>query len=87
MDIVAARWVLDQPAVAAVILGIGKVARAQHNRALFKLTLDAEDRAQIEAQLAHMTRLAGDMYDLERDESGHHVKVIKTNLQKAAPQT
>ncbi len=87
IDLVAARWVLDQPAVAAVILGIGKVSRAQHNRGLFALRLDEDDHARIEQQLARHTQLAGDMYDLERDEQGHHVKVIKTNLQNVARPT
>ncbi len=77
---IAARWVLDQPAVSAIILGVGSTSRATQNGSIGLLQLDDDDRAQIAAQLATHSVVPGDPYDLERDERGHHARLIKTNL-------
>ena len=47
IDAIAARWVLDQPTVAAIILGIGSCSRAEKNLALGEIQLDDEDRRSI----------------------------------------
>jgi len=77
---VAARWVLDQPHVAAVILGIGSRSRARENLTLASLRLDREDRQAISARLQAQAIPAGDMYELERDPGGPHTRIIKKNL-------
>lgn len=77
---VAARWVLDQPAVAAIVLGVGSRSRAPQNALLGTLQLDDEDRHRILTQLDSLIIPPGDMYDLERDSGGPHSKIIKTNL-------
>lgn len=82
MELIAARWIMDQPGVAAVILGVGSRSRAALNRSLSAIELDAEDRQSIRAQLGRQTIPAGDLYDLERDESGPHARIIKTDLQR-----
>jgi aryl-alcohol dehydrogenase-like predicted oxidoreductase/enamine deaminase RidA (YjgF/YER057c/UK114 family) len=62
---VATRWVLDQPAVAAVIVGarLGEREHRADNLGAFAVALDAEDRAIIDAALAATTRLPGDCGD------------------------
>lgn len=80
IDAVAARWVLDQPAVAAIILGTGSTSRAQKNVGIGALTIDDEDRQKISNHLAYQPIPRGDMYDLERDPQGSHAKIIKTDL-------
>jgi len=62
---VAARWVLDQPAVAAVIVGarLGQREHRHDNLRVFTFTFDAEDRDMIDAALARSTRIAGDCGD------------------------
>ena len=82
MALVAARWVLDQPGVKAVILGVGTRSRAAQNRRLTTLVLDNEDREMIRRQLNRQKMPPGDMYDLERDENSPHSAIIKTNLQQ-----
>jgi len=82
LEMVAARWVLDRPAVRAIILGTGTRSRAAQNQALAELKLDEEDLQQIQRQLDRMTIPAGDMYDLERDENSEHSGIIKTDLQQ-----
>lgn len=83
IDLVAAKWVLGRAAVKAIILGTGNRSRAANNINLAQLELDAEDLQAIERQLARQTIPAGDMYDLERDETGVHAGIIKTDLQQA----
>jgi aryl-alcohol dehydrogenase-like predicted oxidoreductase len=83
IDLVAARWVLDQAAVKAIILGTGTRSRASRNMKLAQLALDAEDRQAIGEQLARQKIPAGDMYDLERDATGIHASIIKTDLQQS----
>ena len=83
VDAVAARWVLDQPAVAAIILGIGSTSRAQGNAGIGTLTFDDEDRQEINDHLASQPIPDGDMYDLERDPQGPHAKIIKSDLRDA----
>ena len=62
---VATRWVLDHPAVAAVIVG-ARITENEHradNARLFTFALDAEDRARLEAAFAATTPIPGDCGD------------------------
>lgn len=81
---VAARWVLDRPGVAAIILGTGTRSRISENKALGRLRLDEEDRLAINQHLRRQPVPPGDMYDLERDPDGPHVQIIRMNLSDAA---
>ena len=62
---VASRWVLEQPAVAAVIVGarLGESEHRADNLRLFSFALDEEDRARIDAALAQAGRIPGDCGD------------------------
>jgi aryl-alcohol dehydrogenase-like predicted oxidoreductase/enamine deaminase RidA (YjgF/YER057c/UK114 family) len=62
---VATRWVLDQPAVAAVIVGarLGEREHRADNLRVFSFAFDAEDRGQLEAAFAHTRRIPGDCGD------------------------
>ncbi|HVZ01394.1 MAG TPA: aldo/keto reductase [Dongiaceae bacterium] len=59
---VATRWVLEQPAVGAVIVGarLGESEHRADNLALFSFALDAEDRRVIDAALEETIRIPGD---------------------------
>ena len=83
-DAVAARWVLDQPAVAAIILGVGQRSRGRQNLAVAGLALEASDREMLAEHFTELRIPSGDMYDLERDPNGVHAGIIKTDL-NAAP--
>jgi aryl-alcohol dehydrogenase-like predicted oxidoreductase len=82
-ELVAARWVLDRPAVRAIILGIGKRSRAALNRRLTGLELDGQDRQRLDAWIAGHPAPPGDMYERERDADGPHARIIRTDLQGA----
>jgi aryl-alcohol dehydrogenase-like predicted oxidoreductase/enamine deaminase RidA (YjgF/YER057c/UK114 family) len=62
---VATRWVLEQPAVAAVIIGarLGEREHRADNLQLFAFALDAEDHRRIDAALAQAKRIPGDCGD------------------------
>ncbi len=62
---VATRWVLELPAVAAVIVGarLGEREHRADNARLFAFALDAEDRARLDAAFAATRRLPGDCGD------------------------
>jgi len=78
---VAARWVLDQSAVAAVIVGIGTQSRIASNLAVCGLRLDEQDQESIARALSALRIPPGDPYDLERDGTGEHNRIIRTELQ------
>jgi len=62
---VATRWVLDQPAVAAIIVGarLGEREHRADNLRLCSLTLDDDDRTAIERALTSARRIPGDCGD------------------------
>jgi enamine deaminase RidA (YjgF/YER057c/UK114 family) len=62
---VATRWILDQEAVAAVIVGarLGEREHRADNLKIFDLAFDAEDRRAIADALAQTERIAGDCGD------------------------
>jgi len=62
---VATRWVLEQAAVAAVIVGarLGESEHRADNLKLFDFTLDAEDHAALQQAFASTQRLPGDCGD------------------------
>ena len=62
---VATRWVLEQKAVAGVIIGarLGEREHRADNLKIFNFALDAEDHRIIDAALAHATPIGGDCGD------------------------
>jgi aryl-alcohol dehydrogenase-like predicted oxidoreductase/enamine deaminase RidA (YjgF/YER057c/UK114 family) len=62
---VATRWVLEQPAVAAAIVGarLGEREHRQDNLGVFAFALDAEDHARLEAAFAGTRAVPGDCGD------------------------
>jgi aryl-alcohol dehydrogenase-like predicted oxidoreductase/enamine deaminase RidA (YjgF/YER057c/UK114 family) len=62
---VAGRYILDQPAVAGIIVGarLGQRAHVEDNLRVFDLSLDGEDRRAIETSLATLDPIPGDVGD------------------------
>ena len=87
---VATRWTLEQPAVAAVIVGarLGERRHTDDNLKVFSFALDAEDRALIDEALARTTPLPGDCGDEYRKapfltasgDLSHHLAVDASSL-------
>jgi aryl-alcohol dehydrogenase-like predicted oxidoreductase/enamine deaminase RidA (YjgF/YER057c/UK114 family) len=85
---VATRWVLQQPAVAAVIVGarLGESEHRADNLKLFDFTLDEQDSAELEAAFAATRRIPGDCGDEYRrppfltasGDLSHHLAALPT---------
>ncbi len=79
---VATRWVLEQPQVAAAIVGARYAEHLPATLQVFSLALDDDDHARIAALLAECPGPQGDTYTLERDRGGRHGRIMKYNLNK-----
>ncbi|WP_342618929.1 aldo/keto reductase [Rhodoferax sp. GW822-FHT02A01] len=80
---VAVRWVLEQPGVAAAIVGARYADRLASTLEVFSFQLDAADRALLEPVLAAHPGPAGEPYSLERDKTGPHGRIMKYDLNKS----
>lgn len=63
---IASRWVLQQAAVPAIILGARNASHVPDHQRLFTFQLDASDLEAIAAVLAAGVQSKGDCYDWER---------------------
>eukprot|EP00882_Tetradesmus_deserticola_P022587 GHRQ01024514.1.p1 GENE.GHRQ01024514.1~~GHRQ01024514.1.p1 ORF type:complete len:179 (+),score=63.63 GHRQ01024514.1:474-1010(+) len=63
---VASRWVLQRPAVPAIILGARNALHVPDHQRLFTFALDGDDLAAIDAVLAQGSKPKGDCYGWER---------------------
>lgn len=77
---VSIAWVLEQPSVAAVIVGARDTGHLPHTRAAGALTLDADDRRAVRAVLDERPPVDGDVYDLERVTGSRHAAIMKYDL-------
>lgn len=77
---VATRWVLDQPHVAAAIVGARYARHLPKTLQIFDVVLDDTDRAALDAVLARAAGPSGPVFGLERDRGGRHGRIMKYNL-------
>jgi aryl-alcohol dehydrogenase-like predicted oxidoreductase len=80
LSAVATRWVLDQPQVAAGIVGARYARHLPQTLQTFAFALDAEDHATLDAVLEQADGPTGDVYSLEGDRSSRHGRIMKYNL-------
>lgn len=80
---VAMRWVLDQPAVSGVIVGVRHGRHVAAVEAALGLRLDDEDRDAIAAVQRESSGPAGAVYALERVKGGRHASVMRYTLNRA----
>ena len=77
---VAVRWVLDQPGVAAALVGAFDSRHLEDNLRVFGFELDDEDMKELERfEGAGPT---GDVYAAERVRDGRHAAIMKYNLNR-----
>jgi len=79
---VALRYVLDRPAVAAVIVGAVDDRHAASNLRLFSLHLTDAETANLRDIAKRAAGPAGDVYGLERVPGGRHAAIMKYNLNR-----
>jgi aryl-alcohol dehydrogenase-like predicted oxidoreductase len=80
---VAVRWVLEQPGVAAAIVGARYADRLASTLEVFRFALDAADHALLQPILDACSGPAGAPYSLERDKTGPHGRIMKYNLNQS----
>jgi aryl-alcohol dehydrogenase-like predicted oxidoreductase len=78
----ALRWVLDQPMVAAAIVGARHAGHLPSTLSAFAHTLTAEDVDALYVVLAESTGPRGDVYALEREKGGRHAAIMRYNLNR-----
>ncbi len=77
---IALRYVLDQPPVAAVIVGARSTAHLAPTIAALTLTLTPAERSLLSAVVDQATGPLGDVYALEREKGGRHASIMRYNL-------
>ncbi|SIT07475.1 Predicted oxidoreductase [Roseivivax lentus] len=77
---VATAWVLDQPQVAAAIVGARYARHLPKTLQVFDVTLDAEDHARIGVVIAKAGGPNGPVFGLEGDRTNRHGRIMKYNL-------
>ena len=79
VPLVALRWILDRPGVAAAIVGATSTRHIAENLRVFEFVLTDEDNLLIDSVLKKRLGPAGDCYDLERDKTGRHGQIMRYN--------
>lgn len=80
IDTVALRAMLEVPDVTAVIVGARYADRVPGMLKVFDFALDGDDHEAIEAIRGRAKGPRGPVYDLERDTTGQHGRIMKYNL-------
>ncbi len=81
---IATRAMLDDPDVAACIIGARYARHLPRLLAALEVDLDDADRAEIEALQTAAPGPSGPVYGLERDKTGAHGRIMKYNLNEGA---
>ena len=76
---IATRYVLEQPQVAAAIIGSRSADRLTDTLSVYDFELDSEDHALIEIILNESKGPNGPVYGLESDREGRHGSIMKYN--------
>lgn len=79
---VAMRWALDQPGVAAIIVGVRHAGHLASIASALAMKLDDQDRSAIAAIHARAQGPAGDVYGLERVKGGVHASIMRYSLNR-----
>ncbi|MDG2356412.1 MAG: aldo/keto reductase [Paracoccaceae bacterium] len=77
---VAIRWVMEQPRVAATIVGARYACQLSKTLEVFKFKLTSQDKAAIAMLLDKASGPLGPVYGLESDRSSRHGRIMKYNL-------
>jgi len=77
---IAARYILQKPAVAGIIIGVRNSDYLENLVKLGTFALDTEDLTEIAAVLKLARGPSGPIFGLERDRTGPHGKIMKYNL-------
>ncbi len=77
---IAAKYILQKPSVAGVIIGSRNRIHLDSYKDLFSFNLDAHDLLALARAIRNAEGPSGPVYELERNKSGKHGKIMKYNL-------
>lgn len=77
---VAARWVLQRPMVAGVIVGARNAKHLHKLKKLASFSLEEQELKSIQQQIDQAKGPIGSVFGLERDKTGKHGRIMKYNL-------
>ncbi len=77
---IAMRWVLEQPTVAAIIVGARSAEKLAENLKVFDFKLDPDDHKMIRGATSARNGPPGDVFDIERIKDGPHGSIMRYNL-------
>lgn len=77
---IATRYILDRPQVGGVIIGARNADHIEANLQLGEVRLTNENRSQIASMLEGFSQPPGDVFDIERDKTGKHGRIMRYNL-------
>jgi len=81
---IAARYVLERPQVASIIVGARTTQHLKENLRVFDFKLDHDDYLLINKILEQRQGPPGDVFDIERIKDGPHGSIMKYNLNQLA---
>jgi len=79
-SLVATKYILSQPGVAASIIGVRNSRHVESNSRIFDFTLDEEDISSIDTFLRSYPLLEGEPFELERTVGSKFRSIMKMNL-------
>lgn len=77
---IATRYILDQPQVGGVIIGARNALHIGAQQEMGEIRLKAGDRSRIKLFLDQIGSPPGDVFDIERDKTGRHGRIMRYNL-------
>jgi aryl-alcohol dehydrogenase-like predicted oxidoreductase len=77
---IAIAWTLNRPSATCAVIGATSTRHLDENIGIFDLALTKTDLEDIETIAKKSPGLDGDVYDLERDKSGRHGRIMHYNL-------
>ena len=80
---VALRFVLEQPAVGAVIVGATRRGQMERNADAFGFAWTEDLHRRIRARLAGAPGPEGPVFGLERDRTGRHGRIMRYDLNRS----
>ncbi|MBL4767539.1 MAG: aldo/keto reductase [Rhodobacteraceae bacterium] len=80
LSTIATRYVLDQPQVAAAIVGARYARHLPKTLDVFGVAFDDQDHRDLNEVIQHAKGPSGDVYALEKDRTGRHGRIMKYNL-------
>ncbi|MEE2774293.1 MAG: aldo/keto reductase [Pseudomonadota bacterium] len=80
LSAVAIRWVLEQPQVAAAIVGARYASNLSRTLEVFRFELTSKDKTEIDTLLKKASGPSGPVYGIESDRTSKHGRIMKYNL-------